>query len=264
MKWARAISDDGKEIFLTQINSEFYKLNIDPICGEFTITSEKVNPIKWLPPIEPTAIICIGFNYKSHAEETNKPIPKYPVVFMKNPSAITAHLEPIKIPKVCSDEVDYEGELVIIIGKDAKNITPNRVFEYISGFTIGNDVSARIWQTEKGGGQWVRAKSFDTFAPIGPFVLPIDDYLENPTSFTITTKLNDKQVQQGSTKDLIFGIPELIAFLSEDTTLKRNTIIFTGTPSGVGWSRTPKLTLKPGDTVTIEINKIGTLINPVK
>lgn len=264
MRWARVINEDGTETYVTPIDSEFYKLIIDPESGKFIFTSEKVNPVIWLPPVEPPAIICIGLNYKSHAEETNKPIPKYPVVFMKNPSAITAHLQPIKIPNVCSDEIDYEGELVIIIGKDAKNVSSSNAFKYISGFTIGNDVSARVWQSEKGGGQWVRAKSFDTFAPIGPYVLPIEDYLEEPTPFTITTRLNDKEVQHGSTSDLIFGISELIAFLSEDTTLKKHTVVFTGTPAGVGWARTPKLTLKKGDIVSIEIDKIGTLINRVE
>lgn len=263
MKWARVINSDGNEVLVTPIDSELYILAGDPFTGNLKLTNQSATPIRWLPPVSPPAVICIGLNYKKHAEETNKPIPQYPVVFMKNPSAITAHLEPIILPKVCEDEVDYEGELVIIIGKDAKDINPEDALDYILGFTIGNDVSARIWQSEKGGGQWVRAKSFDTFAPIGPFVLPIGDYLENPKPFTIKTKLNNLEVQTGSTNDLIFGLSELIVFLSQDTTLKQGTVIFTGTPPGVGWARTPKITLHPGDIVSIDIERIGTLVNPV-
>ncbi|MCX8065129.1 MAG: fumarylacetoacetate hydrolase family protein [Candidatus Hydrogenedentes bacterium] len=263
MKWGRVITKDSRKVFVTPIDSDFYVLSRDPNSKKFTITKEKVEPVKWLPPIDPPAIICIGLNYKTHAEETNKPIPQYPILFMKNPSAITAHLEPIILPKVCEDEVDYEGELVIIIGKDTKDVSPEESLNNILGFTIGNDVSARIWQSEKGGGQWVRAKSFDTFAPIGPFVLPVEEYLDSNYPFSIVTRLNNKEVQRGSTAELIFNFAELISFISQDTTIKKGTVIFTGTPSGVGWARSPKITLKKGDTIAVEIERIGTLINTV-
>ncbi len=225
------------------------------------MTDKKILPQRWLPPVDAPAILCIGLNYKGHAKETKKPIPEYPVVFMKNPSALTGHLEPIKIPKVCHNEVDYEGELVIIIKSDAKNVRVEEVRNYIAGFTIGNDVSARKWQMELGGGQWVRGKSFDTFAPVGPFVLPINDIKDK--TFHITTKINGQTLQSGNTTDMIFNPYELVSFLSQDTTLKAGTLIFTGTPSGVGWARSPKVVLSKGDIVEIEITSIGILKNPV-
>ncbi|HOK08784.1 MAG TPA: fumarylacetoacetate hydrolase family protein [Candidatus Hydrogenedens sp.] len=263
MKWARVITNDNLRKYITLGEDEnYYELEGNPFT-KFNITNKKIYPQKWLPPIDAPAVLCIGLNYRGHAKETNKPIPEYPVVFMKNPSALTGHLEPIILPRVCRDEVDYEGELVIIIGKDALDVEPDEACQYIAGFTIGNDVSARRWQMELGGGQWVRGKSFDTFAPLGPFVLPIEDWDKN-TSFEITTKVNNQVMQSGNSSDMIFNVFQLVSFLSQDTTLKQGTLIFTGTPAGVGWARSPKVTLSKGDIVEIEIKRIGILRNEVK
>ncbi len=263
MKWARVINEEG-DISYISIGSDnnYYELEGEPLKGTLKITGRKISPQKWLTPVESPAIFCIGLNYRGHARETNKPIPEYPVVFMKNPSALTGHLEPIKIPGVCDNEVDYEGELVIIIKKDALNVKAEEAHHSIEGFTIGNDVSARKWQNELGGGQWVRGKSFDTFAPVGPFVLPMED-LQSCPSFQITTRVNNQIMQTGNTTDMIFNPFELVSFLSQDTTLKAGSLIFTGTPSGVGWARSPKIVLNKGDMVEIEIPHIGILKNPV-
>ncbi len=135
-------------------------------------------------------------------------------------------------------------------------------FDYVLGYMVGHDVSARIWQMDKGGSQWCRAKGFDTFAPLGP-VLVTPDEVPNPSGLAIRTLLNGKVVQNGNTAKMIFDVQDLITFLSEDTTLLPGSVIMTGTPEGIGWARTPKLTLKHGDTVTVEIDKVGRLINPV-
>lgn len=263
MKWGRAINENGNISYVTIAeDNNLYELEGTPFDNSFCITDKKIQPYKWLPPVDAPAILCIGLNYKDHAKETNKPIPEYPVVFMKNPSSLIAHLESITLPLVCNNEVDYEGELVIVIKSDTKNVKVEEAHNYIAGFTIGNDVSARKWQMELGGGQWVRGKSFDTFAPVGPFVLSIND-IKDGTSFQITTKVNNQIVQSGNTSDMIFNPYELVSFLSQDTTLKAGTLIFTGTPSGVGWARSPKIVLSKGDIVEITISSIGTLKNPV-
>ncbi len=263
MKWGRVINEHGNISYVSIAeDNNLYEIEGTPFDNSFFMTDTLILPQKWLPPVDAPTILCIGLNYKGHAKETNKPIPEYPVVFMKNPSALTGHLEPIQIPKVCNNELDYEGELVIIIKSDARDVKVSEARNYIAGFTIGNDVSARKWQMELGGGQWVRGKSFDTFAPVGPFVLPISD-VKDAISFQITTKVNGHILQSGNTSDMIFSPFELVAFLSQDTTLKAGTLIFTGTPSGVGWARSPKIVLVNGDIVEIEISSIGTLRNPV-
>jgi 2-keto-4-pentenoate hydratase/2-oxohepta-3-ene-1,7-dioic acid hydratase in catechol pathway len=181
---------------------------------------------------------------------------------MKNPNAAVGHEEAIRLPKVCEDEVDFEGELVAVIGKAARDVPKERALEYVAGYTIGHDVSARVWQEKKGGSQWCRGKSFDTFAPLGP-VLATTDEIDDPSRLTIITRHNGKEVQRGNTSDMIFDVATLVSFLSQDTTLLPGTVIMTGTPEGIGWARSPKLTLRPGDVVTIEIEGIGRLSNPV-
>lgn len=263
MKWARVLNEQGDISYITiGSDTNYYELEGEPLKGILKMTDRKIFPQKWLPPVESSAIFCIGLNYRGHAKETNKPIPEYPVVFMKNPSALTGHLEPIRTPNVCDNEIDYEGELVIIIKKDTLNVSVEEAYQYIIGFTIGNDVSARKWQNELGGGQWVRGKSFDTFAPVGPFVLPMKD-VQPYHSFQITTRVNNQIMQTENTTDMIFNPFELVSFLSQDTTLKAGSLIFTGTPSGVGWARSPKVVLNKGDIVEIEIPSIGILKNPV-
>lgn len=234
----------------------------DPLLGTLTATQEVVTPARWLPPIEPRAILCIGRNYAEHAAEGGAPPPAYPILFVKNPNAAIGHLEPVRIPKVCEDEVDYEGELVVVIKKAARDVARAQALDYVLGYTVGHDVSARIWQETKGGSQWCRGKSFDTFAPMGPTLVTPDE-LGDPSGLSIQTKLNGQVVQQSNTSMMIFDVPTLISFLSQDTTLLPGTAIMTGTPAGVGWARDPHLTLHAGDEATVEIERVGCLTNPV-
>ncbi len=233
------------------------------LFGPHHDTGEAVEVAQRLAPLAPCDIYCIGLNYAKHAEEGGKPIPEYPVVFMKSSSAVQHPGEPIVLPrKLRSDRVDYECELAVVIGRACKNATRDEALDYVLGYTCGNDVSARDWQKKGGGGQWVRGKTFDTFAPLGP-VLVTQDEIPNPNDLRIRTTLNGQVMQDWSTSDMIFDVPRLIEFLSGSTTLLPGTVIFTGTPHGVGFARKPPVYLQPGDSVTVEIEKIGQLTNQV-
>lgn len=217
-----------------------------------------------LSPIEPRAIFCIGLNYRKHAEETKAALPEFPVLFMKSPGAVHHPGLPIQLPRTLrSDTVDYECELAVVIGKAARNVPKARALEHVLGFTCANDVSARDWQKQGGGGQWCRGKTFDTFCPLGP-VLVTPNEIPNANALKIATRVNGETLQESNTADMIFDIPTLIEFLSASTTLLPGTVILTGTPSGVGMARTPQRWLQPGDTVEIEIEGIGILRNPVE
>ncbi len=215
--------------------------------------------------IYPRAIFCIGLNYRLHAEETGLKIPKYPVVFMKNPASIVHDGADVLIPKSCMDppQVDYEAELAVIIGKTAKNVKKENALDYVEGYTCANDISARRWQKNAGANQWIKGKSFDTFCPVGPIVVTKDE-IKDPHNLSIQCKINGQVLQKSSTSDMIFSINEIIEYLSESATLLPGTIILTGTPSGVGFTRTPPRYLMPGDIVETEIEKIGTLTNFIK
>ncbi len=240
-------------------------LRIDgDIFGDFTVTDRYVDVGKLLAPVVPPCILCIGLNYRKHAEETGAKLPQFPVVFHKSRNALQHPGDPILLPTALrSDEVDYECELVVVIGKECKNVSRDEALDYVLGYTCGNDVSARDWQKKWGGGQWSRAKSFDTFGPMGPCLVTRDD-IPDPNALAIKTVLNGKTVQESNTRDMIFDVPALIEFLSGSTTLLPGTVIFTGTPEGVGMARKPPMYLKAGDTVNIEIEKIGELTNPVE
>jgi len=233
------------------------------IFGEWRVTAEVADVRKRLAPVAPVAIFAIGLNYRQHAAETSAPIPDYPVLFMKNIAAVQHPDDPILIPRqLRSDEVDYECELVVVIGKRCKNVSRDKALQYVLGYTCGNDVSARDWQKRRSGGQWCRAKSFDTFAPLGPCLVTADE-IPDPNTLRIRTLLNGEVLQENNTSDMIFDVPRLIEFLSGSTTLLPGTVIFTGTPSGVGMARTPPRYLELGDIVAVEIENIGVLTNPV-
>jgi 2-keto-4-pentenoate hydratase/2-oxohepta-3-ene-1,7-dioic acid hydratase in catechol pathway len=226
-------------------------------------TTEEAEVAKLLAPIQPAAIICIGLNYRRHAQETNAKIPQFPVVFFKGPNTVQHPGEPILLPRqLRSEEVDYECELAVVIGRRCKNVPRAKALEYVLGYTCANDVSARDWQKEKGGGQWCRGKTFDTFCPLGPCLVTADE-IPDPNSLALRTVINGETLQEGNTNDMIFDVPALIEFLSGSTTLLPGTVILTGTPHGVGMARTPRRWLCPGDSVNVEIERIGTLTNPV-
>ncbi|MBN9121706.1 MAG: fumarylacetoacetate hydrolase family protein [Planctomycetes bacterium] len=221
------------------------------------------NAVKLLPPVpNPSKILCIGLNYRDHAIEGGKAIPTEPVLFGKFPNTLVAHGDPIRLPKV-AQKVDYEAELVIVIGKTGKHI-PNddTAFQYVGGYTVGHDVSARDWQFRGEEKQWIIGKTFDTFAPTGP-VLVTSDELTDPHKLQVQLRLNGTTLQNSNTKEFIFGVPHLLWFLSQCITLEPGDLIFTGTPPGVGIARKPPILLKPGDVAEVEIEGIGTLKNPV-
>lgn len=216
--------------------------------------------IELLAPLpDPEKVICIGLNYADHAVETGKPLPTEPVVFSKFPTAISGHQATIELPKV-SQKVDYEAELVVVLGRGGRHIPRDRAWEYVGGYTCGHDVSARDWQLEKSGGQWLLGKSFDGFAPFGPELVTPDE-IGNAGALDICLRLNGQIMQQSNTKQLIFPIDQLISYLSEVCTLKVGDVIFTGTPPGVGVARKPPVFLKSGDVVEVEIEKLGLLRN---
>lgn len=226
-------------------------------------TNAEAHVKKLLAPIAPTVIYCIGLNYVRHAEEGGLKAPEFPVVFMKSPATLQNPGDPIELPRrLRSDEVDYECELAVVIGRTCKNATRQNALDYVFGYTCANDVSARDWQGKWGGSQWCRGKTFDTFAPLGPCIVTADE-IRNPNNLPIRTILNGEVVQDWNTEDMIFNVPRLIEFLSGSTTLLPGTVILTGTPHGIGAARKPPLFLKPGDSVTIDIEGIGELTNPV-
>jgi 2-keto-4-pentenoate hydratase/2-oxohepta-3-ene-1,7-dioic acid hydratase in catechol pathway len=235
----------------------------DPF-GDFRVSERQAEVVKLLAPVQPFAIICIGLNYRFHAEETKAAIPQHPVVFMKLPNVVQHPGDPILLPRhLRSDKVDYECELAVVIGKTAKNVSKADALKHVLGYTCGNDVSARDWQKHGGGGQWCRGKSFDTFCPLGPVLVTADE-IPDPNNLAIKTVLNGETMQDWNTNDMIFDVPTLIEFLSGSTTLMPGTVIMTGTPHGVGMARTPPVFMKHGDTVSVEIEDIGTLTNPVR
>lgn len=212
------------------------------------------------PIRNPRKIICIGANYRDHCKESGLKIPKSPVIFAKYPTAIIGPEEPILLPQV-SKKVDYEAELAFIIGKVGKNISRARAYTHVAGYTIFNDVSARDLQFSDG--QWVRGKTPDTFAPIGPYLVTRDE-VPDPHKLKISLSLNGKIMQDSTTKQIIFAVPYLVAFLSQVITLEVGDIVSTGTPPGVGAFRNPPVFLKPNDSIEITIEKLGTLRNSVK
>ncbi len=213
------------------------------------------------PIYNPEKIICIGLNYADHAAESGMPIPSEPVVFSKYASSIIAPGEAICAPAV-SKKVDYEVELVAMIGKGGRNISQAKAMNHVVGYMVGHDVSARDYQLEKPAGQWMMGKTFDTFAPIGPDLVTTDE-VANPHNLGIRCILNGQTVQDSNTSQLIFKIDQLISYLSHVFTLAPGDLIFTGTPSGVGMGRKPPVWLHAGDTVVCEVDGLGRLENPV-
>lgn len=250
-------------------------IGLDPTLGATVgvrLPSNDVLPVRH--------IIGVGRNYKAHADEQGAAVPDRPMLFTKNPAAACLIGEPIRIPPVCTDkaltgadthgereQVDFEGELAIVIGKPCRDLDPAAVLDAggpILGVTCANDVSARWWQKSGSGGQFCRGKSFDTFCPLGPVVLPIGDLQKSVGDLRLTTRLNGEVMQDDTTASMIFPVAELVAEISRGTTLLPGTVILTGTPSGVGMARSPQVFLSEGDTIEVEIEGIGTLLNPVQ
>jgi len=262
MKIVRLQLSDSSTCYAQQTDDgSFQRLDGD-LFGELKTTGEAVSG-KVLAPLQPVDILCIGLNYLKHAQEGKADIPENPVLFMKTSSAVQNPGDPIVLPrKLNSDQVDYECELAVVIGKTCHNVSKEDALDYVLGYTCANDVSARDWQKNGGGGQWCRGKTFATFCPLGPCLVTSDE-IKNPNSLTIRTTLNGNVMQDWNTDDMIFDVPSIIEFLSASTILAPGTVILTGTPHGVGFAQTPPVFMKEGDSVSIEIESIGILTNPV-
>ncbi len=214
------------------------------------------------PIVDPRKIICVGLNYKDHAAESGSPIPKDPVLFSKYATALIGHGQTIVLPRV-SQEVDYEAEFVIVIGKKGRHLKLTNALEHVAGYSVGHDVSARDWQLKKDGKQWMVGKTFDTFAPCGPMLVTRDEVPE-PRNLPIRLRLNGQVMQNSSTNQMIFGVEELLVYISQVMTLEPGDLIYTGTPPGVGVARKPPVFMKDGDVAEIEIEGLGVLRNPVQ
>ena len=213
------------------------------------------------PVPDPQKIVCVGLNYRDHAAESGMAIPKEPVLFSKFPTALIGHGGPIVVPSV-STKVDYEAELVIVIGKAGRRIPEARALDHVAGYSVGHDVSARDWQLEKDGRQWMVGKTFDTFAPVGPTLVTRDE-VPDPHKLGIRLRLNGKTMQDSSTEQMIFSVAQLVSYLSIIFTLEPGDLVFTGTPPGIGHALKPPVYLKPGDVTEVEIDSLGMLKNSV-
>lgn len=241
--------------------AEMYRKIIEVAKRQGTPMSPVKDASYHAPILDPQKIICIGLNYSDHAKEQNLQPPREPVVFSKFVTTLIGHGQNIELPSV-SNKVDYEAELVVVIGKAGRMISEADGMNHVAGYMVGHDVSARDWQKEKDGKQWLCGKSFDTFAPTGPEFITVDE-VKDPHQLPIRLKLNGEVMQESNTNQLIFSIPKLIAYISQVFTLTPGDLIFTGTPPGVGDARKPPVYMKPGDVAEVEIEGLGQLRNPV-
>lgn len=228
--------------------------------GDWQSIEPTVPQPRLLAPLpNPQKILCVGLNYRDHAQETGRPAPTEPVIFGKYPSSITDPGANIRLPKA-STRVDYEAELVVVIGRRGRDIAAEDALDHVFGYCCGHDVSARDWQFDKPGGQWMLGKSFDTFAPIGPYIAH-KSMIADPGNLAIEFRLNGDRMQHSNTAQLIFDIPTVIEYVSQVVTLVPGDLIFTGTPAGVGAARTPPRYLQPGDLCEVELEGLGVLTN---
>ncbi|KAL1955035.1 hypothetical protein VTO42DRAFT_326 [Malbranchea cinnamomea] len=237
------------------------------IFGAHTVTDTVVDVKKLLSPLarnDIRTVRCLGLNYAKHAKESNMPLPTYPVLFFKPVTSVTGPTDPIPVPPMAQEcaGLDYECELVVVIGKEARDVPESRALDYVLGYAVGNDVSHREWQIKRGGSQWGLGKGFDGWAPFGPGIVSAQ-LIRDPNALEISTRLNGREVQKSNTRDMIFGVAKTIAFLSRGTTLLPGDLIFTGTPEGVGMGRNPQLWLNDGDKVEVSLEGVGTCSNTV-
>jgi 2-keto-4-pentenoate hydratase/2-oxohepta-3-ene-1,7-dioic acid hydratase in catechol pathway len=222
--------------------------------------SSPLEDVKLLAPVQrPGKVVCVGLNYRSHLAEIGEPVPAYPILFHKTATSIIGNGEAIVLPRI-SQQVDYEGELAVIIGKRGRYIAEEDALDYVAGYTCANDVSAH--DIEFRTSQWTSGKMIDTFCPLGPVLVTADE-LPDPNHLRLRTMVNDRVVQDCCTSDMIFPVRFLISYISSLATLEPGDIVLTGTPAGIGCNRHPQVFLKPGDCVSVEIDGIGRLTNPV-
>jgi len=262
MKIYRVLTKAGETIVAGRLQGEkLYRLSGS--FPDFELTDEPVSVAQILQPLVPPAIYIVGFNYSDNLQKAREEAGSYPVIVMKAASTVIADGEAIELPiHLVSEEVDYEGELAVIIGQAAKNVAREHANEYIMGYTVANDLTARDWQRQGAGGQWVRGKNFDTFCPLGPAIVT-RDAVDLAKGLRLQTWVNGSLRQDDSTHSMIFPIDQIIEFLSGNNTLLPGTVILTGTPAGTGKQQSPPEYLKRGDVVRVEIEGIGVLENPV-
>lgn len=262
MKLVQYQADDGSLMAGALIGETVHALNAPVnviIAGEIRTTRNGAVPQpRLVAPVVPGKILCVGRNYAEHAAELNNDIPKAPLIFAKYPSSVIGSGGVVRWRQAHTQQVDWEGELAVVIGKRAKDVAEAAALDYVFGYTIANDISARDLQASES--QWIRAKSMDTFCPLGPCIVTRDE-LPDPHTLTLTTTVNGSLMQNGHTQDMIFSIPYLIAYLSQTFTLEPGDVILTGTPSGVGKGMKPPRFLGSGDIVSVSISGIGTLTN---
>jgi len=238
------------------------------IFGKHDVTDQVQDIRLLLAPLaleDVKTVRCLGLNYEQHAKESNMPIPKYPVLFYKPITSLGGPLDNIPVHPMAQEGtgLDYECELVAVIGKACSDVSESKALDYVLGYAVGNDVSHRDWQIQRGGSQWSLGKGFDGWAPFGPGIVSTK-LIKDPQDLQISTRVNGKTVQESSTRDMIFGVAKTIAFLSQGTTLLPGDLIFTGTPQGVGMGRKPQLWLKHGDVVEVGLENVGTCTNKVE
>ncbi|KAI5862201.1 fumarylacetoacetate hydrolase family protein [Durotheca rogersii] len=238
------------------------------IFGKHEVTDAVEDVRLLLAPLAPEdvrTVRCLGLNYALHAQEAGLPLPKYPVLFFKPATSLSGPTDPIPVHPIAQEELglDYECELVVVIGKTARDVPESEALNYVLGYAIGNDVSHRDWQVARGGGQWSLGKGFDGWAPYGPGIVTTE-VIKDPQTLQISTRLNGQTVQSSNTADQIFSVKKTIAFLSRGHTLLPGDLIWTGTPSGVGMGRNPKLWMKDGDVVEVELEGVGIVTNKVE
>ncbi len=253
------LREDDPERSLNSLYDAWKRHESGELCGDSRILPVSGRPGSLLD--SSVKIVCVGLNYREHAKEFGDECPDNPVIFCKASSSLNWDGMPIVLPEL-SNRVDYEGELVAVIGKSCKNVSKDHALDYVAGYTCGNDVSARDWQFGNSAKQWFLGKSFDTFAPIGSCLVTKDE-INDPNCLDISTRVNEEVVQSSNTKFFIFQIEEVIAYISSVMTLNPGDLIFTGTPSGVGGACAPPRYLKKGDSVSVHIEGIGNLNNPI-
>ncbi|MBU0640402.1 MAG: fumarylacetoacetate hydrolase family protein [Planctomycetes bacterium] len=256
---ARFLTTEGRTCFGRLRDERTAELLTGDLYGELVFSSTTVPVAKLLPPVVPPNIFAIGRNYRAHVAETGARPPGQPLVFMKATTALTATETAIVLPESAPDEVDFEAELAVVIGRVARRVTEDEALDYVLGYTCANDVSARDCQ--RNDKQWTRAKGFDTFCPLGPWLVTADAL--DPDALAIRSRLNGHVMQDSHTREMTFSCRRLISYLSHQFTLRPGTVILTGTPDGVGFARRPPVFLQPGDRIEVELEGIGTLVNEV-
>jgi 2-keto-4-pentenoate hydratase/2-oxohepta-3-ene-1,7-dioic acid hydratase in catechol pathway len=260
MRIIRFLDADGRMTVGEPADEQTARVLTGDLTSGFRVTDDRRRILKRLCPVDPPNIFAIGLNYRAHAAETGAKLPDHPLVFSKATTALSPPGAPIILPRSAPDEVDYEAELAVVIGRTCRRVPEQDALDVVAGFTCANDVTARDCQ-KRIDRQWTRAKGFDTFCPLGPVMVTPDEL--DCQNLRIESRLNGRVMQSSSTADMIFSVRRLIAYLSEQFTLLAGTVILTGTPEGVGVGRTPPVFLREGDEITIQIEGIGELVNPV-